>query len=439
VPTATHTTSRDIALSLKQHAHRTFSSLKVRNYRLFFIGQTISLCGTWMQSISQALLVLNLTGSGAALGLVVGLQCAPVLLLASYGGVLADRFPKRRLLFITQSSAGVLALTLGVLVATGSVRLWMVYVLALGLGIVNAVDNPARQTFIHELVGRSQLSNAVTLNSLIVNLSRVVGPAIAGVVVAQFGLAPCFLANGLSFGAVIYCLYRMDGSRLLRSEPVKAAKGQLRAGFAYAWKTPAVRDALLMMALVGTLSYEFAVSLPLLARITFPGSEATVAVEFALLSGVMGVGAVLGGLYTASRGTATWRALTIASFGFGVAMVLVALSPSLVWAALTMVIVGFFSVAFTALTNTLLQLASAARMRGRVMALWSMAFIGSTVVGGPIIGWAGQSIGPRWGLVVGALAALAAGRIGLQAMRTRGREVVNLLPDSLAAQEEQLA
>ena len=228
--TRTRSTGSDTAVSLQQHARRTFSSLKVRNYRLYFIGQTISLCGTWMQSIGQALLVLKLTGSGTALGLVIGLQCAPVLLLASYGGVLADRFSKRRLLVVTQTTTGVLALVLGVLVATGSVRLWMVYILALGLGTVNAIDNPTRQTFIHELVGRSQLSNAITLNSLIVNLSRVVGPAIAGVIVAQFGLAPCFIVNGLSFGAVLYCLYLMDGSKLLKVPPVKAKKGQLRAG-----------------------------------------------------------------------------------------------------------------------------------------------------------------------------------------------------------------
>jgi len=212
VPTRTRTTGRDTAVSLQQYAHRTFSSLKVRNYRLFFIGQTISLCGTWMQSIAQALLVLKLTGSGTALGLVIGLQCVPVLLLASYGGVLADRFSKRRLLVVTQTTAGVLALALGVLVATGSVRLWMVYVLAFGLGIVNAVDNPVRQTFVHEMVGRSQLGNAITLNSLIVNMSRVVGPAIAGVIVAQFGLGPCFIINGLSFAAVLFCLYLMDGA-----------------------------------------------------------------------------------------------------------------------------------------------------------------------------------------------------------------------------------
>lgn len=436
MPTRTSSTGRDAAISLRQHAHRTFSSLKVRNYRLYFVGQTISLCGTWMQSIGQALLVLRLTGSGTALGLVIGLQFAPVLLLAPYGGVLADRFSKRRLLVATQATAGLLALVLGVLVATGSVRLWMVYVLALGLGMVNAVDNPTRQTFVHELVGRSQLGNAVSLNSLIVNLSRVVGPAIAGVIIAQVGLAPCFIINGLSFGAVLYCLYLMDGRLLVRSKPVQAAKGQLRAGFAYAWKTPVIRDVLIMMALVGTLAYEFSVSLPLLAHIAFPGSPSAVAGAVALFMSSMGVGAVLGGLFTAGRRTATMRALTTGAFGFGAAMLLVAVSPSIVWATAAMGVVGFFSVSFTALTNTILQVSSAARMRGRVMAVWAMAFLGSTVIGGPIIGWVGQTAGPRWGLAVGAVAAIVAGGVGLSATRARGSEVADLQITGPVLEEE---
>jgi len=284
------------------------------------------------------------------------------------------------------------------------------------------------------MVGRSQLGNAITLNSLIVNLSRVVGPAIAGVIVAQFGLGPCFIINGLSFGAVLFCLYLMDGSKLLKSKPVKAAKRQLRAGFTYAWKTPEVRDVLLMMALVGTLSYEFSVSIPLLAHVTFPGSEAAVAAGVALLSAMMGVGAIFGGLFTAGRRSATLKALTVGAFGFGMSMLLVSVSPSLFSAAAAMVIVGFFSVSFTALANTILQLASAARMRGRMMALWTMAFIGSTVIGGPIIGWVGQIVGPRWGLVVGAVAALVAGGIGLKAMRNRSSEVAELLTSSIAAE-----
>lgn len=414
-----HSARLNVAGALQARASRTFASLGVRNYRLYFVGQSISQCGTWMQSIGQSLLVLHLTGSGVALGLVTGLQFAPVLFFASLGGVLADRFSKRKLLFITQSVAGALALILGTLVATDTVRLWMVFVLAGSLGLVNAVDNPTRQTFVHEMVGGEQLGNAVTLNSIIVNASRIVGPAIAGIVVARLGLAACFLVNGASFIAVLACLAMMRASELVRSAPVKAAKGQLRAGFAYAWKTPIVRDVLLMLALVGTFSYEFSVTLPLLAHVTFAGTPSQVAGSVAMLMSSMGVGAVLGGLYTASRHKATMEALTASAFGFGAAIVLVALSPAIGWAAVAMGIVGFFSVSFSALTNTILQVSTGAHMRGRVMALWAMAFMGATVIGAPIIGWVGQNVGPRWSLAIGALAAILAGVKGMTSARTR--------------------
>lgn len=431
-------TGGSAVVSLQARARRTFSSLKVRNYRLYFIGQTISLCGTWMQSIAQGLLVLRLTNSGTALGLVMGLQFAPVLLLAPYGGVLADRLPKRNLLLATQAIAGLLALTLGVLVATGAIRLWMLYVLALGLGLVNAVDNPTRQTFVHELVGAHHLGNAVTLNSIIVNVSRVIGPAIAGVVIAQFGLAACFLLNGVSFAAVLACIAMMRVSELKRTAPVKAEKGQTVQGFVYAWRTPIVRTVLLMMALVGTLSYEFSVSLPLLAHVTFNGSESFVAAAVALLMSAMGAGAVVGGLVTAGRRSATMRALNIGAFGFGVAMALVAVSPSLTWAALAMAVVGYFSVAFTAHTNTILQTSTAPQMRGRVMALWAMAFMGATVIGAPIVGWMGQNVSPQWGLGIGAAASIAAGIYGVFASRS-GVAVVTEHPRASQALQEESA
>ena len=431
--TRTRMATRKAATSLKEQTHRTFSSLKLRNYRLYFIGQTISLCGTWMQSVAQALLVLTLAGPnemGIELGIVMGLQFAPVLFLAPFGGVLADRFPKRRILFLTQTVAGLLALTLGVLVATGAIRIWMLYLLALGLGLVSAIDNPARQTFVHEMVGRAQLSNAVMLNSITVNLSRVIGPAAAGLIVAQLGLAPCFIINGLSFGAVLVCLGMMRDGELRRSAPVKAAKGQLREGFRYAWNTRILRDVLIMMTLIGTLTYEFSVSLPLLAHVAFPGSAAQVAAGVATLMSVMGVGAVVGGLVAAGRRGATVRALTIGAFGFGVSVLLVAVSPTLLWASLAMGVVGYYSVIFTSYSNALLQVSSAPHMRGRVMALWTMAFVGMTVVGAPIVGWLGQVAGPRWSLVVGALAAVAAGLVGLDAVRSNVRAPVVMSGDT---------
>jgi MFS family permease len=400
--------------SVRGWTHRTFSSLKLRNYRLYFIGQGISLSGTWMQSVGQSWLVLKLTGSGSALGITMALQFLPVLIFAPYGGVLADRFSKRRLLYFTQSAAAVLALTLGTLVATDVVRLWMVYALAFSLGLVNSLDNPVRQSFVHEMVGAETLRNAVTLNALEVNLSRAIGPALAGAIIVSVGIAPCFFVNGFSFVAVLVCLYLMKGGELQPTTPVKAAKGQIRQGFAYVRANPLILDVLIMMAIVGTLTYEFNVTLSLLAKFTFHGSAGT----FALLTSATGVGAVIGGLWTAGRRTAAIGGLTAASFAFGASTLAVAVAPTIHVAVLGMIVVGAFSIVFTSLTNTILQLEAAPAMRGRVMSLWTVAFLGSTVVGAPVVGWVGEHVDPRWALAVGGIAALIAGAVGLLACRS---------------------
>jgi MFS family permease len=398
---------------LTRFGRTTFSSLGQRNYRLYFIGQGISLCGSWMQIVGQSWLVLKLTGSGTALGLITALQFLPVLLLGPYGGVLADRVSKRRMLFYTQAALAVLALVLATLVLTDTVRLWMVFVLAPLLGLVNALDNPVRQSFIHELVGADRIRNAVTLNSMEVNLSRVIGPAVAGLLIAGVGLGWCFLLNGLSFGAVLACLLLMVPDELHRVAPVEAKKGQLTEGLAYAMRSPVIRDVLVMMALVGTLSYEFQVTLPLLARFVFHGDAGS----YALLTSAMGVGAVLGGLATAALKTDPVRTLTAGGFLFGGAILAVALAPSLPFAVAGMVLVGVFSIGFTALTNSILQVRSAPEMRGRVMALWSVSFMGSTLLGAPVVGWVSQVLDPRWALGLGALASFAAGAIGVAAVR----------------------
>ncbi len=409
----------------------TFSSLQIRNYRLYFIGQGISLSGTWMQVIGQAWLVLKLSGSGTALGFVVALQFLPVLLLAPWGGVIADRFYKRRLLYLTQTCSGVLALTLAMLTATNVVRLWMVYVLAALLGLVNALDNPTRQTFVHEMAGRDRLRNAVTLNAIEVNLTRVLGPAMAGAIIATLGLAPCFFINAGSYVAVLVCLFLMDGKELYVAEPVERQKGQLREGFRYVLRTPILRDVLLLMAIIGTLTYEFSVSLPLLAKYTFNGSAGS----YAWLSGAMGAGAVAGGLVAASRSRTRLRGLIWSAFGCGITIVLTSISPSLALACAGMVLVGAFSIGFTALSNTILQRESKPNMRGRVMSLWTVAFLGSTTLGGPLVGWIGGHANPRWALGVGGCAALLAGFVGLLAMRgyrshAAAEERASLVPTS---------
>ncbi len=405
--------SKRLLTRLISYRNNTFSSLKIRNYRLYFVGQSISLPGTWMQTIGQAWLVLKLTNSGTALGLVTALQTLPVLFFGPLGGVMGDRFQKRKLLFITQSGAGLQALILAVLISTNTIQLWMIYILAAVAGLFNAVDNPTRRTFVMEMVGKKELGNAVTLFSTVFNLSRIIGPAIAGAIIAGAGLASCFYLNAFSFIAVLICLFLMNAKELHTTEPIKKSKGQLREGFKYVRNTPFLRNLLIMMAIIGTLTYEFQVNLPLLAKYTFFSNAA----GFALLNSAMGIGAVLGGLAAASSKNVLPKSMIKTIFAFGSAVVFVAVSPSLHIAIMAMVVVGFFSIRFTSMGETLLQLESAPTMRSRVISLWSVAFLGSTPIGGPIVGWIGEHANPRWGLTVSGLAAIAAAIYGLIFLR----------------------
>jgi MFS family permease len=395
---------------------RTFRSLHNRNYRLYFFGQIVSLTGTWMQSVGQAWLVLELTGSGLALGGTVALQFTPILLAGPWGGVIADRVDKRRLIVWTQAAAAGLALTLGLLTLFHVVRLWMVLVLALLLGVVNLVDMPARQSFIIEMVGAEDVANAVSLNSVVVNGARVIGPAVAGLLIATIGIAPCFLVNAGSYLGVIAGLLAMDATTLKRSKPVAKGPGQLRAGLRYAWSRPELRVPLLMMAVVGTLAYNFSVVLPLLVRETFGAGAGSYGVLFSF----MGLGAVLGGLVIATRSRATPRLLVGSSLALGVAIGLAAAAPNLGLVVLAMLPVGVASTAFIATSNALLQLGTSSEMRGRVMALFALVFLGSTPIGGPLVGWIAERFGPRASLAVAAAAAMLAGLAGLRRLH-RGR------------------
>lgn len=398
---------------IQNFGRSTFASLVIRNYRLYFIGQAISLSGTWMQTIAQGLLVLQLTHSGFMLGLVTALQYIPILLFAPFGGVIVDRFPKQKILLITQSVAGVLALLLGILVGTHFVQLWMVAVLAFALGLVNAFDNPTRQSFVPEMVGKDALTNAITLNSWEVNLTRVVGPSLAGILAATVGLTVCFLFNGISYIAVLIVLLMMNTKELHATPVAPKKKGQLQEGFAYVATSPILRNTLIMLALVGTLTYEFQVILPLVAQFTFHN----LSTGYAALTAAMGIGAVVGGLFTANRKATSAQMLILTALGFSIAMFIVALSPTLPIALLGMVLVGVASINFTSIGNVTLQLESMPQMRGRVMSLWTVAFLGSTPIGGPIIGWIGENFSPRWGLGVGGLAALAAAGIGILTLK----------------------
>ena len=393
---------------------KTLSSLKRRNFRLYFIGQSVSQTGGWMQAVAQSWLVLHLTGSATALGLVTALQFAPTLFLGPYAGVLADRFAKRRLLYITQTSAALLALALGIAVATSTVQVWMVFAMAGCLGIVNAVDYPTRQSFLYELAGPTELVSAVGLSGTATNLARVVGPAIAGVLIASAGLAACFLINAASFIAVLFCLTQMRPSEFHGfGLPRPQTEEGLAQGFRYVARTPVVRGALAITAIVGISTYEFSVTLPVFVKFSLNGSAA----GLAYLMSAMGVGAVVGGLITAGRRGDGLGRLSVASLLFGVSTASVGLAPNLATATVLMFVVGVFAARFTGLSNGILQLRSAPGMRNRVMALWSTAFLGSTFLGAPLLGAIAETAGPRWALGIGAIGGLAAAGIGWLAVR----------------------
>ncbi|MCC9309552.1 MFS transporter [Kitasatospora sp. RB6PN24] len=383
--------------------------MRVRNFRLYFAGQSVSLVGTWMQAVAQSWLVLELTGSGAVLGLVVAAQFLPVLLGGPYGGLVADRADKRLLLMATQAALATLALLLGLLTVTHTVRLWMVVLLAVALGSVNAVDSPTRQTFVPEIVGPRLLRNAVSLNSVMVNAARAVGPALAGILIGTVGVGACFLANAASFLAVLLALRLMSTERLIPARPVQRGPGQLAAGLRYVRATTGLWAPLAMMALIGTLAYEFQVVLPLLARITLHGGART----YGFLTSAMGAGAVVGGLAVAAVGEAGVVPLIGAAAGLGAALTAAAAVPGVPAEVAALGWVGATSTVFLATGSTTLQLVTDPRFRGRVMALWSVTFLGSTPVGGPILGVVSERLGPRAGLALGAAACLTATVLGL--------------------------
>ena len=374
----------------------------------------MSLTGTWMQGVAQAWLVLQLTGSGTALGLVIAVQFLPVLLLAPMGGVLADRLSKRRIMVACQTTAGLLALVLGLLVAAGAVELWMVYALAGGLGVVTAIELPSRQTFVLEMVGPERLTNAVSLSSVMLNLARIVGPAVAGVLIATVALELCFFLNAGSYVATVLSVVVMRSAELLPAPRQPRARGQLREGVRYVRSSPELLVPLLMMAVIGTLAFEFQVILPLVARYSFDGDAGT----YGAMSSIMGVGAVAGGLVVASRSRRSAVGLAKVAIVFGAAILAAAAAPTLAIELAVLVVVGATSISFLSLGNTALQLAAAPEMRGRVMALWSVAFLGSTPVGGPIVGWVGEHAGPRWGLALGGTATLLAGLLAYRTLAT---------------------
>lgn len=357
-----------------------------------------------MQTVAEMWLVLQLTHSGVAVGVAAALQFAPMLVGGAWGGLIADRFDKRRLLIATQTAMALPALALLALTVTGAIELWMLLALILARGAVNAVDNPARQAFLVELVGPDRLVNAVSLGSALVNGARTIGPALAGIVIATVGVAPCFALNAASFAAMLLALRGMDAAALRPVPPTTRRPGQVRSALRYVRATPELRIPLALMAVVGTFTFNFQTLLPLLATFGFGGGAGT----YATLTTAMGLGAIVGAIANGARSRVRPALLAGASAAFGALVVAAALSPGTAVAAVALVPVGAASVVFAASVNSYLQLAVAPHMRGRVMALYSVVFLGSTPIGGPLMGLLAGAAGPRAALALGGLVALGA-------------------------------
>lgn len=383
---------------------RTFRSLHIRNYRLFFCGQLVSVSGTWMQQIAQDWLVLRLSNSGTAVGITTGLQFLPMLLFGMVGGIVADRYDKRRVLIATQATAGTIALAMGALVASGHVQLWHVYVLAFLLGCVTAIDNPTRQSFVTEMVGADEVTNAVGLNSASFNAARVVGPAVAAVVISVADIAPTFFVNAASYLAVIAALRAMRPGELFRQQPAPRTPGQIREGVRYVWSTPELRSTIGLVLVVATFGMNLAVVLPLLARFTFHGTAGT----YGFLMTTMALGSLAGALVAASRTRIDPRLRIGMAGAFGALSVVTAAAPSLWLTAVLLAPTGAAAIAFMAMSNSTLQLTSSPHMRGRVMALYALVFLGSTPLGGPLVGWLSEVSSPRWALALGGTITLVA-------------------------------
>ncbi|WNM35995.1 MFS transporter [Streptomyces sp. Li-HN-5-11] len=394
-----------------------FSSLKIRNYRLFFIGQVVSNTGTWMQRIAQDWLVLSLTGSSAAVGITTALQFLPMLLFGLYGGVLVDRLPKRRALLVTQSSMAVTGLALAALTLTGHVQVWHVYVAAFAVGLATVVDNPARQSFVSEMVGPGQLQNAVSLNSANFQSARLVGPAVAGVMITGVGTGWAFLANGLSFVAPIAGLLLMRARELHVVERAPRGKGQLREGLRYVAGRPDLIWPIVLVGFIGTFGFNFPVWLSAYADDVFHAGAGA----YSLFNTVMAVGSLGGALLAARRGTARLRVLIAAAAAFGTLEIVAALAPSYWLFALLMAPIGIFGMTVNVTANTAVQMATDPAMRGRVMALFMMVFMGGTPIGAPVVGWITDAYGPQVGFAFGGIVSVAAAvTIGLVLARAGG-------------------
>ncbi|GIF52472.1 MFS transporter [Asanoa ferruginea] len=382
-----------------------FASLGIRNYRLYFSGQTISVAGSWMQNIAVGWLVLELTGSGTILGFVTAAKFVPLVVLGPWGGLVADRVDNRKLLLWTQVAQAVLTAVLAALVWAGAATVPLLVIVVFTIGLVNVLDGPSRQSLIPQLVQRELVGNAIALNSITLNLARIVGPAIGGVLIAHLGLTPCFVINALSFGPVIASLLLLRSSEIIPAKRQVSGKGQIRAGISYIRRTPALALPMIMVTVIGTLAWEFPVTLPLLTTTTFHQAASGYGTAMAFLA----AGALGGGLVAARRHHISVRSLAYSSMLCGLTISAAGLAPSLTLTHVALMFVGASVTSFNSAAKTVMQLASAPEFRGRVMGLWQIAWQGSAVIGGPVVGWIGSTAGPRYALLTGGIAAAAVG------------------------------
>ena len=401
-----------------------FRSLANRNYRLFAGGQLVSLTGTWMQNVAQDWLVLDLTDrSGTALGITTALQFLPMLLFGLWGGLIADRHNKRKVMLVTQSVQGALALSLGLLVVTGVVQTWMVFGFAFALGMTTVFDLPARQAFVVEMVGPADVGNAVGLNSATFNSARIVGPAVAGLMIAHGGTPPVFFLNALSYLAVIWGLSRMDENLLFPGRRVARAKGQLVAGLRYVAGRKDLLLPIVLIGVVGMLGLNFQITLALMARNEFHRGAET----YGTLSALLAAGSLAGALATARRERPTQRVLLGSALAFGVLETLLGLMPNLVLFSILLVPTGFAVITFTSTALSTVQIGAGEAMRGRVLALYALVFVGGTPFGAPLIGWLGEHVGPRSTLIVGGMSTFVVSAVvGYVLLRSTGRTLRRL-------------
>ncbi|WP_446038876.1 MFS transporter [Streptomyces sp. SID1121] len=395
----------------------TFSSLKIRNYRLFATGAVVSNIGTWMSRITQDWLVLSLTGSSAAVGITTALQFLPMLLFGLYGGVIADRYPKRQILLVTQAAMGLCGLSLALLTLSGHVQVWHVYLIAFLLGMVTVVDNPSRQSFVSEMVGPSQLRNAVSLNSANFQSARLIGPAVAGVLITTVGSGYAFLLNGLSFLAPLAGLLLMRQSELFKVERVPRGKGQLREGLRYVRGKPELVGPIVLVGFIGTFGFNFPIWLTAFAHEIFHSGAGL----YSFFNILMAVGSLAAALLAARRRSSRLRLMILAGVGFGLLEVLVAFAPSVWLFSLLLLPIGMLGMTTNISANTSVQMAADPMMRGRVMSLYMMVFVGGTPVGGPLLGWVTDTYGARVGFATGgAVSLIAAATIGVILTRVVG-------------------